>query len=74
MDKWALASIQNQISKIKPFMSGLREEEKARNLWFGNRSGAFEEIKDGVAPSIISIPELKLRHYVFICKNNSRSL
>ena len=39
---------------------GLREGEKAERLWFGNRSGAFEEIKDGVAPSIVNIPEFEV--------------
>ena len=38
--------------------SDLREEDNSKRLWFGNTSGTFEEVKEGVPPAIINIPEL----------------
>ena len=41
----------------------LREEEKSAKLWFGTRYGAFEEIKEGIPPSVINIPELQVINF-----------
>ena len=50
-----------------PF-SVLREEDKSRKLWFGQRSGGFEEVKEGIAPTTVNVPELLVISYVFSSK------
>ena len=41
-------------------MSVLREEHKARALWFGNRFGGFQEMKEDEEPQVVDIPELSV--------------
>ena len=41
----------------------LREEEKSREVWFGKRFGGFQEMKEGVDPEVVDIPELAVSSY-----------
>lgn len=50
----------------------IREAEKATELWFGDRSGGFEKIREGVKPNTVDLPELKvhkhkLRFKIYCC-------
>ena len=40
----------------------MREPEKTRELWFGDRLGGFEAPVPGKAPSNVSVPELKVEN------------
>ena len=58
------------ISPSLILFSVLREEERATNLWFEDRSGGFEKIREG-PPNVIDLPELEAVSYFVIYNKNS---
>ena len=47
------------------YFSVLREEDKSTNLWFSNRYGGFEEMKEDMDPQVVDIPELEVFDLVY---------
>ena len=43
-------------------MTDLRDKKMAR-LWFGERYGGFEPLRDGEKPTIVSLPELEVLRF-----------
>ena len=44
----------------------MREAEKAKQLWFGDRLGGFEAPVPGKSPERVHVPELKVTCFCFL--------